>query len=113
MVSFNGYPTYFGTNNPWMWRKLNKRGVFNVQVYKRCMVTLEDAVIARLEYYGEHFEILVDPDLASDFKRGEDIKIEDVLAVEEVFKDARKGDKASEEAMSKHIPTGRWNCGSP
>lgn len=69
------------------------------------MVTLEDAVIARLEYYGEHFEILVDPDLASDFKRGEDIKIEDVLAVEEVFKDARKGDKASEEAMTKAFNT--------
>lgn len=69
------------------------------------MVTLEDAVIARLEYYGEHFEILVDPDLASDFKRGEDIKIEDVLAVEEVFKDARKGDKASEEAMMKAFDT--------
>ncbi|WP_414469186.1 ribosome assembly factor SBDS [Methanobacterium sp. ACI-7] len=65
------------------------------------MVTLEDSVIARLEYFGEHFEILVDPDLASDFKRGKEIEIEKVLAVEEVFKDARKGDKASEEAMMK------------
>lgn len=69
------------------------------------MVTLEDAVIARLEYYGERFEILVDPDLASDFKRGEAIKIEEILAVEEVFKDARKGDKASEEAMTKAFDT--------
>jgi len=65
------------------------------------MVTLEDAVIARLEYFGEHFEILVDPDLASDFKRGKDIPMEEILAVEEVFKDAKKGDKASEEAMNK------------
>lgn len=69
------------------------------------MVTLEDAVIARLEYYGERFEILVDPDLASDFKRGEDIKIEEILAVEEVFKDAKKGDKSSEEAMNKAFET--------
>ncbi len=69
------------------------------------MVTLEDAVIARLEYYGDRFEILVDPDLASDFKRGEDIKIEEILAVEEVFKDAKKGDKASEEAMNKAFDT--------
>jgi ribosome maturation protein SDO1 len=69
------------------------------------MVTLEDAVIARLEYYGERFEVLVDPDLASDFKRGEDIKIEETLAVEEVFKDAKKGDKASEEAMNKAFGT--------
>ncbi|MCC7558711.1 MAG: ribosome assembly factor SBDS [Methanobacteriaceae archaeon] len=69
------------------------------------MVTLEEAVIARLEYYGERFEILVDPDLASDFKRGNDIKIEDIVAVEEVFKEAKKGDKASEEAMSKAFGT--------
>lgn len=65
------------------------------------MATLEDSVIARLEYYGEHFEILVDPDLASDFKRGKEIEVDKILAVEEIFKDARKGDKASEEAMMK------------
>lgn len=69
------------------------------------MVTLEDAVIARLEYYGEHFEILVDPDLAADFKRGKEIELEEILAVEEVFKDAKKGDKASEEAMMKAFNT--------
>ncbi|MGB9978289.1 ribosome assembly factor SBDS [Methanobacterium sp.] len=65
------------------------------------MVTLEDSVIARLEYYGERFEILVDPDLASEFKRGKDIPVEEILAVEEIFKDVKKGDKASEEAMNK------------
>ncbi len=69
------------------------------------MVTLEDAVIAPLEYYGEHFEILVDPDLAADFKRGKEIELEDILAVEEIFKDAKKGDKASEEAMLKAFET--------
>lgn len=69
------------------------------------MVTLEDAVIARLEYYGEHFEILVDPDLAADFKRGKEIELDEILAVEEIFKDARKGDKASEEAMLKAFNT--------
>lgn len=65
------------------------------------MVNIDDAVIARLESYGERFEILVDPELAADYKRGEDINIEEVLAVEEVFKDAHKGDKASEENMEK------------
>jgi len=69
------------------------------------MVNLDDAVTARLEYFGEHFEILVDPDLASDFKRGQAIKVEDILAVEEIFKDAKKGDKASEEAMMKAFNT--------
>lgn len=69
------------------------------------MVNLDDAVTARLEYFGEHFEILVDPDLASDFKRGQAINVEDILAVEEIFKDAKKGDKASEEAMMKAFDT--------
>ncbi|MCK9152064.1 ribosome assembly factor SBDS [Methanobacterium alcaliphilum] len=65
------------------------------------MVNLEDAVIARLESHGERFEILVDPDLSAEFKKGSEIDIESVLAVEEVFKDAKKGDKASEEGMNK------------
>lgn len=69
------------------------------------MVNLDDAVTARLEYFGEHFEILVDPDLASDFKRGQDLDVEDILVVEEIFKDAKKGDKSSEEAMMKAFQT--------
>ena len=51
------------------------------------MVNVDDAVIARLESYGERFEILVEAELAADYKRGEDIEIEKVLAVEEIFKD--------------------------
>lgn len=69
------------------------------------MVNVDDAVIARLESYGERFEILVDAELAADYKRGQDIAIEDVLAVEEIFKDAHKADKASEEAMEKAFET--------
>ena len=69
------------------------------------MVNVDDAVIARLERYGERFEILVDAELAADYKRGEDIDISKVIAVEEVFKDAHKADKASEEAMEKAFET--------
>ncbi len=69
------------------------------------MVNVDDAVIARLESYGERFEILVDAELAADYKRGNDIEIEKVLAVEEIFKDAHKADKASEENMEKAFET--------
>ena len=71
------------------------------------MVNVDDAIIARLESYGELFEILVDPDLAADFKNPDidSIAIEDVLAVEEIFKDAKKGDKASEDSMNKVFET--------
>ena len=65
-----------------------------------------DAVIARLSTHGSTFEVLVDPDLALDFKRGEEIDISKVLAAETIFKDAKKGDKASEEHMSEIFETG-------
>ena len=71
------------------------------------MVNVDEAIIAKYESYGEHFEILVDPDLAAEFRNpdGKDVAIEDLLAVEEIFKDSRKGDKASEEAMNKIFET--------
>ncbi|MGL6297875.1 MAG: ribosome assembly factor SBDS, partial [Methanobacteriaceae archaeon] len=71
------------------------------------MVNVDDAVIAKLESFGEKFEILVDADLAAEFKNPENSKviIEDILAIEEIFKDAKKGDKASEESMEKIFET--------
>ncbi len=71
------------------------------------MVNVDEAIIAKLESYGEHFEILVDPDLAAEYRNpdGKDVAIEDILAVEEIFKDSKKGDKASDEAMEKVFQT--------
>ena len=63
------------------------------------MVSLDDAVIARMKTHGHTFEVYVDPDLALSFKEGEEADIKDVLAVEDVFKDASAGDRASEEVM--------------
>jgi ribosome maturation protein SDO1 len=71
------------------------------------MVNIDEAIIARLESHGEKFEILVDADLAADFKNPEkdEIAIEDVLAVEDIFKDAKKGDTSPDEAMMKIFET--------
>lgn len=72
------------------------------------MVNIDEAIIARLESFGEKFEILVDADLAADFRNPnneKEINIEDILAVEEIFKDSKKGDKASEESMNKVFET--------
>jgi len=69
------------------------------------LVSLEEAVIARLTTHGATFEVLVDPVLALDLKRGEDVDISKVLAAETVFKDSKKGEKASEEHMSKIFGT--------
>jgi len=69
------------------------------------LVSLEEAVIARLSSHGATFEVLVDPNLALDMKRGDDVDISKVLAVETIFKDSKKGEKASEEHMGKSFGT--------
>jgi ribosome maturation protein SDO1 len=60
------------------------------------MVSLDEAVTARLKRGNKHFEILVEPEGALAYKRGEDVNLEDVLAVETIFEDANKGDRAAE-----------------
>ncbi|MDD1721657.1 MAG: ribosome assembly factor SBDS [Euryarchaeota archaeon] len=63
------------------------------------MVSLDKAVVARFARGGEHFEVLVDPENALSMREGRDIDMEAVLAIEEIFKDASKGEKASDDAL--------------
>lgn len=69
------------------------------------MVSLEKAVIARLRKHGENFEVLVDPFLARDFKEGKEVSFENLLASDEVFKDSRKGDRASSDDLTSAFGT--------
>lgn len=55
------------------------------------MVDLDDAIVARLESHGERFEILLDPKAMDLIKQGKEVDLTEYLAVEDVFKDARKG----------------------
>lgn len=64
------------------------------------MIPLEDAVTARLESHGERFEVLIDPDAALEMKREEfDGELEDVIAAEDVFENASRGDRPAETAL--------------
>jgi len=65
----------------------------------------DKSVVARLSVRGEHFEILVDPELAWDFKHGKDVNFKDLLVSEIIYKDAKKGDKASEDSILKNFGT--------
>ncbi|MBS7628663.1 ribosome assembly factor SBDS, partial [Candidatus Bathyarchaeota archaeon] len=56
---------------------------------------------ARITVGGEHFEILVKPDLALDYKMGGKISIPQILAIEEIYSDASKGSRASSEKLQK------------
>ncbi|WP_327052416.1 ribosome assembly factor SBDS [Halomicrococcus gelatinilyticus] len=70
------------------------------------MISLEDAVTARLESHGERFEVLVDPDAALAIKRGEfDGELEDVIAAEDVFENASRGDRPAETALEEVFET--------
>lgn len=65
----------------------------------------QEFVIAWLELKGQRFEILVRPDEAFKFKEGEKIPISEVLWSDTVYKDVKKGLKASPDAIRKAFGT--------
>ncbi len=65
----------------------------------------EKFTVARLTRENEHFEILVKPQKALDYRNGKLSSITEVLAAEIIFSDANKGTKVSEEAMHKAFKT--------
>lgn len=56
-------------------------------------------VVARYEVKGHRFEILVDPEKALEYREGRKVDLDEVLKGDYVYKDARKGDKASPEEL--------------
>ena len=70
------------------------------------MVSLDDAVLARLEKGGKRYEVLVDPMLVDVFKEDPgSVDINNFLAMDEVFHDARGGERPTEEAIDKVFGT--------
>ena len=70
------------------------------------MISLDEAVTARLESHGQRFEVLVDPDAALEIKRGEfEGDLEDVIAAEDVFEDAERGDRPPENMLEEVFET--------
>lgn len=70
------------------------------------MVSLDDAVIARLEKGGARYEILVDPDLVEKWKHNSDsVKISELLAIEEIWLDAKNGDRPTSDALERIFGT--------
>jgi len=63
------------------------------------VVSLDEAVIARFKKGEEHFEILVDPYGAADLIEGKDVNVTEILAIDAIFKDSKKGTHAAEETL--------------
>jgi len=55
-----------------------------------------DAVVIGLQKGHLRFELLVDPNLAFDYRRGEDIPLEDILKSYHIYEDAKRGEHATE-----------------
>ena len=70
------------------------------------MVSLDDAVLARIEKGGKRYEALVDPDLVEQWKEDStDINLDDFMAMDEIFHDARAGERPTEDALLKTFET--------
>lgn len=69
------------------------------------MVTVDKAIIAKIEKEGCVFEILVDPELAYALREGRQVSISSMLAVDNVFKDSKKGLPASRSDIVKAFKT--------
>jgi len=65
----------------------------------------EKFTIARLTRENEHFEILVKPQKALDYRNGKIAGITEVLAAETIYSDANKGTRAPEDALKKAFKT--------
>ena len=69
------------------------------------MTRKQDYVVAWIEVKGQRFEILVRPDQAFRYREKRDVDLEEVLWTDTVYKDVRKGLKASPEALKKAFGT--------
>jgi len=70
------------------------------------MIPVDEAVVARLESHGHQFEVLVEPDAALALRRSEfSGDLEDVIAAEDVFEDAGRGDRPPETALEEVFGT--------
>jgi len=65
----------------------------------------KEYVIARLESHGECFEVLVKPEAVQLVREGKPVNLLDVVAIDEVFRDARKGTKAPADKMEEILGT--------
>jgi ribosome maturation protein SDO1 len=69
------------------------------------MVSLDKAIIASYDFEGKHFELYVDPDAAYAYLDGSKKDLKNVLVAEEVYEDAKKGDRAKSSDVQKVFET--------
>ena len=61
--------------------------------------------VARLKKGGENFEVIVDPDLAIDYRNGKEIEVKEILQGETILSNAQRGLQASENILKSVFKT--------
>lgn len=69
------------------------------------MANIENSITAHIDINGERYEIMVDPDLAQMYRTGQKKELNNVLTVEEVFKNFRNGERHTASALQKAFGT--------
>ncbi|MCG3252623.1 MAG: ribosome assembly factor SBDS [Candidatus Heimdallarchaeota archaeon] len=72
---------------------------------RRQFIDLEKKALVRYTYRNQKFEIIVDPEAALNYKKGEEIPISDIVEGYMVFHNATKGEKASEIILEQTFET--------
>lgn len=68
-------------------------------------ISIDKAVVARLQHSGKRFEILIDPYKAFEFKKGSKMDMSDVLAYPAIYKDVRSTEVIPEDELQKVFGT--------
>src|SRR4030042_2746814 len=63
------------------------------------MVDLDEAIVARYESHGESFEVLIDPKVVQKMKDGREVDLLEHMAIDTIFKNAKKGPRAPEDKI--------------
>lgn len=64
-----------------------------------------EPVVARLTIGGKRFEVLVNPDLAFEYRSGKPVNLEDMVISDSIYTDLRRGLRASPELLRKQFGT--------
>jgi ribosome maturation protein SDO1 len=64
-----------------------------------------EPVVARLEVGKHRFEVLVNPDIAFEYKQGKDVNLEEMVVSDSVYTDLRRGLRASPDLLRKVFGT--------
>jgi len=64
------------------------------------LVSMDDAVIARLEKGGKRYEVLVDPNLVNQWKEDHDsVSLDNLLATDEIWHDVKNGERPTTDKL--------------